>query len=102
MFQTIIGSFVSPGSRGTDLNAELLNLELLAYNFHESLNLKPLFIDMRRRITDGQEHVQTPQAQAEFAGYMERVEREAFFADVRRLDFSPPDQEPDLEIEIDF
>lgn len=77
MFQTIIGSFVSPGSRGTDLNAELLNLELLAYNFHESLNLKPLFIDMRRRITVGQERAQTPQAQVEYAGYLDRVERVA-------------------------
>ena len=29
----------------------MLNLELLAYNFHESLNLKPLFLDCARQIT---------------------------------------------------
>jgi hypothetical protein len=33
---------------------------------------------------------------------MSGAEREAFFADVRRLDFSPPDQELDLDIDIDF
>lgn len=33
---------------------------------------------------------------------MNGAEREAFFADVRRLDFSPPNREPDLEIDIDF
>ncbi|MBE2269273.1 MAG: hypothetical protein IAE80_13655, partial [Anaerolinea sp.] len=29
-----------------------------------------------------------------------RVERDAFFADVRRLDFSPPDRVPDLDIDF--
>ncbi|TPW17067.1 MAG: Uncharacterized protein FD129_517 [bacterium] len=77
MFQTIIGSFVSPGTRGTDLNSELLNLELLAYNFHESLNLKPLFVDMRRRIGEGQEHAQDPRLLAEYQGYSDRIERVA-------------------------
>jgi hypothetical protein len=33
---------------------------------------------------------------------MSGAEREAFFADVRRLDFSPSQQEPDLEIDINF
>jgi hypothetical protein len=33
---------------------------------------------------------------------MTGAEREAFFADVRRLDFSPSTREPDLEIDIDF
>lgn len=33
---------------------------------------------------------------------MDAAEREAFFADVRRLDFSPPNLEPDLNIDIDF
>lgn len=42
MFQTIIGSFV--GTK-VDVNPErsILNLELLAYNFHESLDLGPVF-----------------------------------------------------------
>jgi hypothetical protein len=43
MFVSIIASFLKPGTN--DLSAKVLNLELLAYNFHDSLNLKPcLFI----------------------------------------------------------
>src|SRR5438093_6036327 len=38
MFVSIIQSFLKPGSG--DLDSKVLNLELLAYNFHESLNLK--------------------------------------------------------------
>ncbi|MFQ3659290.1 MAG: hypothetical protein SNJ54_10110 [Anaerolineae bacterium] len=33
---------------------------------------------------------------------MSRAERETFFANVRRLDFSPSTREPDLDIDIDF
>ena len=33
----------------------LLNLELLAYNFHESLDLAPLFKHVRARLRDQQE-----------------------------------------------
>jgi len=33
---------------------------------------------------------------------MNGAERDAFFADVRRLDFSPSKREPDLDIDIDF
>ncbi|HEX7878139.1 MAG TPA: hypothetical protein VF720_01940 [Candidatus Eisenbacteria bacterium] len=76
MFQTIIGAFVSPSSHG-DLNSELLNLELLAYNFHESLNLKPLFVDVRRRIAEGEQKATTAQARGEFDAYTERIERVA-------------------------
>lgn len=32
------------------MEEQLLNLELLAYNFHESLNLKPLFIHLWKKI----------------------------------------------------
>jgi hypothetical protein len=48
MFATIIQSFLRP--QEADLDSKVLNLELLAYNFHESLNLKPLFMDLQRRI----------------------------------------------------
>src|SRR5262245_20881505 len=48
MFVSIIQSFLTPGSN--DLDSKVLNLELLAYNFHESLNLKPLFLDIARRL----------------------------------------------------
>ncbi len=77
MFQTIISSFVDPNARGSDLNSEVLNLELLAYNFHESLNLKPLFLDMRRRIMEGRAKATTAAPREEYDGYLDRLERVA-------------------------
>lgn len=77
MLQTIISSFVDPSARGADLNSEVLNLELLAYNFHESLNLKPLFLDMRRRVVEEQQRAATPDVRAQYAGYLDRLERVA-------------------------
>jgi len=76
MFQTIIGSFVQASGKN-DLNSSVLNLELLAYNFHESLNLKPLFLDLKRRTA--REIARAPNAatRAEYAGYMDRLERVA-------------------------
>jgi len=48
MFVSIIQSFLRPGS--DDVDTKILNLELLAYNFHESLDLKPLFQDIARNL----------------------------------------------------
>ncbi|MFY9550890.1 MAG: hypothetical protein WAU32_07045 [Thermoanaerobaculia bacterium] len=48
MFTSIINSFLGAGS--STLEQKLLNLELLVYNFHESLNLKPLFLHIERLI----------------------------------------------------
>jgi hypothetical protein len=48
MFVSIIESFLD--SKSTGLDERVLNLELLAYNFHESLNLKPLFMYLERQI----------------------------------------------------
>ena len=76
MFQTIIGTFVSSSGKG-DLDSSVLNLELLAYNFHESLNLKPLFFDLKRRIEHAEAHAQGKAARAEYDGYMERLENVA-------------------------
>ena len=51
MFLSIIQTFFRPDPTGfSDLEARMLNLELLTYNFHESLNLKPLFAHMDRVI----------------------------------------------------
>ncbi len=49
MFVSIIQSFLRPGAAGLD--ERVLNLELLAYNFHESLNLKPLFTYLERQVS---------------------------------------------------
>ncbi|HET9235149.1 MAG TPA: hypothetical protein VFP10_13515 [Candidatus Eisenbacteria bacterium] len=75
MFVNIISSFLHTG--GSDLNSDVLNLELLAYNFHESLNLKPLFLDLKRRITLGALTAKSPEAQLEYTSYAERLERVA-------------------------
>jgi hypothetical protein len=48
MFVSMIQSFLKPGT--ISLDEKVLNLELLAYNFHESLNLKPLFVYIDRQI----------------------------------------------------
>ena len=48
MFVSIIGSFMDPGS--DTLDKKVLNLELLAYNFHEALNLKPLFVHVAKQV----------------------------------------------------
>jgi hypothetical protein len=53
MFLSIIELFRSSGS--ADLEGKMLNLELLVYNFHESLNLKPLFAYMERGIADSKD-----------------------------------------------
>ena len=48
MFVSIIQTFLRPGS--ASLEDRTLNLELLAYNFHESLNLKPLFLHLNKQV----------------------------------------------------
>jgi len=49
MFLSIIQIFQRPEQTG--LEAKMLNLEMLAYNFHDSLNLKPLFAYIDHEIT---------------------------------------------------
>ncbi len=51
MFQSIIGSFFDVGS--ASLETKLLKMELLAENFHEALNLAPLFKSIHREIIGG-------------------------------------------------
>jgi hypothetical protein len=48
MFVSIIQSFLRPGA--STLDEKVLNLELLSYNFHESLNLKPLFVYLEKQV----------------------------------------------------
>ena len=55
MFNSILTTFMSedPGAKITDeeeIRQQILSLELLAYNFHESLDIGPLFKDVERRI----------------------------------------------------
>jgi hypothetical protein len=65
MFTSIITSFL--GGAAGNLEQKVLNLELLVYNFHESLNLKPLFLHLARQVRD------SPQR----ADYLSRLNRVA-------------------------
>jgi hypothetical protein len=53
MFQSIIGSFFDAGN--ASLEVKLLKMELLAQNFHEALDLTPLFLHLRREIGESNE-----------------------------------------------
>ena len=55
MFNSILNTFMSRDkslSSGQQIRQEILSLELLAHNFHESLDIGPLFKDVNRRIPD--------------------------------------------------
>jgi hypothetical protein len=69
MFVSIIQSFLRPGAE--DVDSKLLNLELLAYNFHDSLNLEPLFLDIQRRLGKSSD----PRAREQFLR-MQRVAKD--------------------------
>lgn len=75
MFVSIIDSFLRP--QPGDLGSMVLNIELLAYNFHESLNLKPLFLDLQRRLRE------EPTANRD--QYRERIDRVAREITARQL-----------------
>jgi hypothetical protein len=55
MFTSIINTFLR---QEASIEERMLNLELLTYNFHESLNLKPLFSHMKRQIAASSKAVQ--------------------------------------------
>jgi hypothetical protein len=50
MFNSIIGSFLKPKEAGYE--EKVLNLELLAYNFHEALDLAPLFKSVYEQVSN--------------------------------------------------
>lgn len=69
MFTSIIDTFLKP--QAPSLDVRVLNLELLAYNFHESLNLKPLFANIDQQITQS-----TDARRQEYRERLNRVARE--------------------------
>ncbi len=74
MFKSILDTFMRKDpklSPNEQLNQEVLNLELLAYNFHESLDLAPLFKHERNRIPDDKEA-----SHAELRKRLEKVAQE--------------------------
>jgi hypothetical protein len=69
MFKSIIDTFLTPQS--ASMEEKILNLELLAYNFHESLNVKPLFAHLKKQIVS----VQSP-TREEYVYRLDKVARE--------------------------
>ena len=53
MFLSVMEGFLRTDAEG--LEPKMLNLEMLAYNFHESLNLKPIFSHMDRLISSSRD-----------------------------------------------
>jgi len=56
MFTSIINSFLREGPATPE--QKMLNLELLVYNFHESLDLKPLFQHIQRDVRANPKHAE--------------------------------------------
>ena len=67
MFTSIINSFLREGP--ATVEQKLLNLELLVYNFNDSLDLKPLFDQIEREIRQSAKR-------AEYEARLERVAEE--------------------------
>jgi len=65
MFNSIITNFLKPASEEQP-DKLVLNLELLAYNFHDSLDLGPLFKDVYKRLAKNS---------AENTQYIERLKK---------------------------
>jgi hypothetical protein len=77
MFQSILTSFIQPApGLGPDPAAQVLNLELLAYNFHESLDLGPLFRHVQRQLTSLQQTGRAPANATDLQFRLERVAEE--------------------------
>jgi len=68
MFTSILKSFLD--EKADSPEEEVLNLELLGYNFHESLNLKPLFVHLQNKIKKD-----TEINEEEKIYYLQRLER---------------------------
>jgi hypothetical protein len=72
MFNSIIGSFLQTGTSKGSLESQVLNLELLTENFHESLNLKPLFLHLVREVN----RIQNSSEREDYLNRLEAVARE--------------------------
>jgi hypothetical protein len=77
MFQSILTSFVQPAAgQAPNPESQVLNLELLAYNFHESLDLGPLFRHVQRQLQGHGPAGQAPLNAKDLEYRLERVAEE--------------------------
>jgi hypothetical protein len=87
MFASILDTFVArtPGQPNADAEAQVLNLELLAYNFHESLDLGPLFKHVQRQLASPQSQPSVEKGTSSRNGLLWRLERVAEEVKERQL-----------------
>src|SRR5262245_14205976 len=104
MFNSILNTFMSRDktlSSEQQIRQEILSLELLAHNFHESLDIGPLFKDVNRRIPEatGSGSGKKPTEETtELRGRLEKVAQEVIEhqltaladAGMVELGFAPP------------
>ena len=75
MFRSILETFVDRGKTPRDPRQAVVNLEILAYNFHDALDLTPLFKHVRQDMVD-----------ANYAPGLARVERMSGEVITKQLD----------------
>jgi hypothetical protein len=80
MFESIIKTFLEPRTAGP--KQKVIGLELLAYNFHDSLDLSPLFRDVYKQINP-----QTKEGK-EYLNRLEKVASEVTSKQVAALEVS--------------
>jgi hypothetical protein len=88
MFKSILDKFAyaTPDPKSVEyLDQQIVNLELLAYNFNESIDLGPLFKHVRSEIPDGRSQSMTPDQFKRFENLRRRLERVAVEVDERQL-----------------
>lgn len=81
MFNSAIKTFVD--ANPVTLEKEVLNLELLAYNFHESIDLGPIFKDVYRRVLGPQA---SPRDRERYRDRLERLAREVIDREIPALE----------------
>jgi hypothetical protein len=82
MFKSIIDTFLTPTAGQTKAGQpkeDVLKLELLAYNFHDSLDLGPLFKQVFQQIDEGGLSPKDKQS------YLDRLQRVAAVVTVRQI-----------------
>ena len=94
MFKSIVGTFLKAPT--TELDQKVFSLELLAYNFHESLELAPLFKHLRREV---EQSSKPPKEKAEYVKRLERAAQEVAGKQIEILHESGTSEENGLDLQ---
>ena len=86
MFNSAIRTFVGSEGKEVPLNKQVLNLELLAYNFHESIDLGPIFKDVYERVRNLKEGDEGFENKGSYRDRVERVAKEVIDMEIPGLE----------------